>query len=125
MQNLSRLDESSDEDAQGVNYTMGCIENLVEIRPSIAISLCEKTHILKFLLLRLKVCTYELFIFTIRTLRTTSIRAIYGSTFNANLYFYLIHSLNIIKIFLLSDFIFYLSSASIYAFFYRTINCIQ
>ena len=58
VQNLSRLDESSDEDAQGVNYTMGCIENLVEIRPSIAISLCERTHILKFLLLRLKVRTH-------------------------------------------------------------------
>jgi beta-catenin-like protein 1 len=57
VQNLSRLDESSDEDAQGVNYTMGCIENLVEIRPSIAVSLCERTHVLKFLLLRLKVRT--------------------------------------------------------------------
>ena len=63
MQNLSRLDESSDEDAQGVNYTMGCIENLVEIRPSIAIALCERTHVLKFLLLRLKVRTY---VFVIR-----------------------------------------------------------
>ena len=55
VQNLSRLDESNDEDAQGVNSSMGCIENLVEIRPDIAILICERTHILKFLLLRLKV----------------------------------------------------------------------
>ena len=55
VQNLSRLDESNDEDAQGVNSSMGCIENLVEIRPNIAVLLCERTHILKFLLLRLKV----------------------------------------------------------------------
>lgn len=108
MQNLSRLDESSDEDAQGVNYTMGCIENLVEIRPSIAISLCEKTHILKFLLLRLKVCTYVRVIFIIRTLCTTSIRAIYCSYNDADSHFYLIYSLTIIKIFQLSYFTFHL-----------------
>ena len=55
VQNLSRLDESNDEDAQGVNSSMGCIENLIEIRPDIALLICERTHILKFLLLRLKV----------------------------------------------------------------------
>jgi beta-catenin-like protein 1 len=55
VQNLSRLDESNDEDAQGVNSSMGCIENLVEIRPNIAVLICERTHILKFLILRLKV----------------------------------------------------------------------
>lgn len=59
VQNLSRLDEANDEDAQGVNSSMGCIENLVEIRPDIAILICEKTHILKFLLLRLKVKKFD------------------------------------------------------------------
>ena len=58
VQNLSRLDESHDEDAQGVNSSMGCIENLIEIRPDIALLICERTHILKFLLLRLKVILF-------------------------------------------------------------------
>lgn len=30
VQNLSRLDESNDEDAKGVNTTMGVLENLLE-----------------------------------------------------------------------------------------------
>jgi len=59
VQNLSRLDESSDEDAQGIHNTMAIIENLVEIRPSIASLICEKTNILKFLLLRLKVKKFD------------------------------------------------------------------
>jgi beta-catenin-like protein 1 len=54
VQNLSRLDESSEEDAQGVYNSLAVIENLVEIRPSIAVTVCEKTNILEFLLLRLK-----------------------------------------------------------------------
>lgn len=31
MQNLSRLDESNEEDAKGVNTTMGVLENLLEV----------------------------------------------------------------------------------------------
>ena len=55
VQNLSRLDESNEEDAQGVHSSLGCIENLVEVRPNVAVLVCERTHMLKFLLLRLKV----------------------------------------------------------------------
>jgi beta-catenin-like protein 1 len=59
IQNLSRLDEENDEDAQGVFNTMGIIENLIEIRPSLAITVCDKTHILKFLLNRLKMKKFD------------------------------------------------------------------
>ena len=59
VQNLSRLDESNEEDVQGVYFSMGCIENLVEIRPDIALLICEKTQILKFLLLRLKIKKFD------------------------------------------------------------------
>lgn len=83
VQNFSRLDESSEEDAQGVHYTMQIIENLSEvssfwlgnyliannhilslaaalcccrckIRPSLCVTICQKTQILPFLLRRLK-----------------------------------------------------------------------
>lgn len=59
VQNLSRLDEANDEDAQGVHHTMAVIENLVDVDPSIAVQICAKTHILKFLLLRLKVRKFD------------------------------------------------------------------
>lgn len=59
VQNLSRLDESSEEDAQGVHHSMSILENLVEIRPDLAVTVCEKTHILKYLLLRLKTKQFD------------------------------------------------------------------
>lgn len=52
VQNLSRLDESNEEDAQGVQQSLAIIENLVEIDSSNAVYVCEKTHILKYLLER-------------------------------------------------------------------------
>lgn len=54
IQNLSRLNEDNEEDAQGVYNSLAIIENLVEIRPDIAVLICEKTNILNFLLIRLK-----------------------------------------------------------------------
>jgi beta-catenin-like protein 1 len=59
VQNLSRLDEANDEDAQGVYNSMAIIENLIELKPEVATLICEKTHILKFLLLRLKVKKFD------------------------------------------------------------------
>mgnify|MGYP003386555827 FL=1 len=60
VQNLTRLDESSEEDAEGVHNTMAVLENLMEILPSrVATLVCEKTHILKFLILRLKSRTFD------------------------------------------------------------------
>lgn len=38
---------------------MAIIENLVEVRPDIAVTTCAKTHILKFLLVRLKVKKFD------------------------------------------------------------------
>lgn len=37
-QNLKRLDETNEEDSQGVHNTMGVIENLVEIDPQVCSS---------------------------------------------------------------------------------------
>jgi beta-catenin-like protein 1 len=47
--NLNRLDESNEEDAQGVYTTLALLENLVTLRPALAALMCEKTHVLKFL----------------------------------------------------------------------------
>jgi beta-catenin-like protein 1 len=55
VQNLNRLDESkNEEDAQGVYNTLGVIENLIEVDPDFAKTVCEKTQLLSFLLTRLK-----------------------------------------------------------------------
>lgn len=59
VQNLSRLDESNDEDAQGVHNTMAIFENILEIQAEISIHLCEKTYLLSFLLNRLRVKTFD------------------------------------------------------------------
>lgn len=57
--NLSRLDESNDEDAQGVFTTLTLIENLITLRPGIATLVCERTHILKFLAERIQPKTHD------------------------------------------------------------------
>lgn len=59
VQNLSRLDENNEEDAQGVHNSLAIIENLVEINPELSVTLCEKTHILKYLLERLKAKKFD------------------------------------------------------------------
>jgi len=47
--NLNRLNESNEEDAQGVYTTLALLDNLVTLRPALAALLCERTHVLKFL----------------------------------------------------------------------------
>jgi beta-catenin-like protein 1 len=60
VQNLSRLDDQANpEDAQGVQNTLAIIENLVEINPEIADTICTKTHILKFLLERCQAKAFD------------------------------------------------------------------
>lgn len=59
VQNLTRLDESNQEDATGVYNTFSIIENLVELDSGLAPIICEKTHLLKFLLKRLLVKEYD------------------------------------------------------------------
>jgi len=54
VQNLSRLDESQEEDSQGVHDSLATLENLLEVRSSLALTIAEKTHFFKFLLLRLR-----------------------------------------------------------------------
>lgn len=53
VQNLQRLDEKNEEDATGVYNTLAIIENLVTVRPAIAVTICSKTNLLTFLLERL------------------------------------------------------------------------
>ena len=59
VQGLSRLDESSAEDAKGVYNTLAVIENVCELRPSLCEQLCSGTSIMQFLLRRLKVRTFD------------------------------------------------------------------
>jgi beta-catenin-like protein 1 len=59
VQNLTRLDEKNQEDATGVYNTLSIIDNLVELDASTASRICEKTHLLKFLLKRLAVKEYD------------------------------------------------------------------
>ena len=59
VQNLARLDEAEEEDAQGVYNTMAVFENLLEVKVSVAALLCEKTQILQFLLKRLRVKKFD------------------------------------------------------------------
>ncbi|CAN0504097.1 unnamed protein product, partial [Ectocarpus sp. 12 AP-2014] len=58
VQNLSRLDESNEEDAKGVNTTMGVLENLLEVPPAAA-SVCGLVFVLRFLLKRLQVKKFD------------------------------------------------------------------
>lgn len=59
VQNLSRLDEANEEDAQGVYNSMAILDNLVDLRQEVAVTVCDITHILKFLLIRLKVKKFD------------------------------------------------------------------
>lgn len=59
VQNLPRLDETNNEDAQGVHDTFAIIENILEVQPTYADDLCERTGILKFLLSRLNTKVFD------------------------------------------------------------------
>lgn len=54
VQNLARLDETHEEDARGVSLTLGVIDNLLEVRPVLGVTLCEKTVALAWLLKRVR-----------------------------------------------------------------------
>ncbi len=59
VQNLFRLDETNNEDPQGVHDTFAVIENILEVRPAYADAICERTSILTFLLNRLKTKAFD------------------------------------------------------------------
>ena len=52
MDNLGRLDESSDEQAEGIHNVLGIVENLIELKPSLADVIVAQTSLLKWLLNR-------------------------------------------------------------------------
>jgi peptidyl-prolyl isomerase F (cyclophilin D) len=51
--NLGRLDESSDEQAEGVHNVLGIVEHLIEIKPPLAEAIIAQTTLLKWLLKRI------------------------------------------------------------------------
>ena len=53
-QNLSRLDEENDQDAEGVHNSLSIIENVLEFDNNYINTLCEKTCIIEYLVLRCK-----------------------------------------------------------------------
>eukprot|EP01111_Echinosteliopsis_oligospora_P015897 TRINITY_DN6439_c0_g1_i1.p1 TRINITY_DN6439_c0_g1~~TRINITY_DN6439_c0_g1_i1.p1 ORF type:complete len:506 (-),score=148.30 TRINITY_DN6439_c0_g1_i1:214-1731(-) len=59
IQGLGRFDEKQQEDAQAVFNTFSIVENFVEIRPSIANLIVEKTDILQYLLKRIKIKSFD------------------------------------------------------------------
>lgn len=50
VQNLFRLDELIETDAECIHTTLNIIENLIQSKPDVVIFICEKTHIFKYLL---------------------------------------------------------------------------
>lgn len=54
VQNLARLDEGDPDEAAAVYSTLATIENMIEVRPAVSESVCEKTKLLRWLLTRIK-----------------------------------------------------------------------
>ena len=55
MQNLHRLDEAVEEEATGVHNTMGILESLLELRPTLALAIVEAEGAVAWLLQRVRV----------------------------------------------------------------------
>ena len=53
VQNLSRLDDSQEEDSLGISHTLSILENIVEAKDSLAEEAGERTDIMSYLLRRL------------------------------------------------------------------------
>lgn len=54
VQNLARLDEGDPDESVAVYSTLATIENMIEVRPAVSESVCEKTKLLRWLLTRIK-----------------------------------------------------------------------
>lgn len=54
VQNLARLDEGDPDESAAVYSTLATIENMIEVRPAVSESVCEKTKLLRWLLTRIK-----------------------------------------------------------------------
>lgn len=59
VQNLHRLSDSDPDEMSAVYATLATIENLIEVKPAVAESVCEKTKLLKWLLGKIKVREFD------------------------------------------------------------------
>lgn len=59
VQNLSRLSDADPDESAAIYNTLATIENFIEVKPSVAELVCERTKIMKWLLGRLKVKEFD------------------------------------------------------------------
>lgn len=59
VQNLLRLNESDSDEMAGAYNTLATIENLIEVRPSVAEMVCERTKLMRWLLGKIKVKEFD------------------------------------------------------------------
>ncbi|WZZ30172.1 hypothetical protein YC2023_013573 [Brassica napus] len=59
VQNMNRLSEGDPDEAAAIYATLTVIENLVEVKPSVAEMVCERTKLLRWLVLKIKVRDFE------------------------------------------------------------------
>lgn len=59
VQRMSSLNEKAEDEAKAVNSCLNTFENMVEIDPSVASTLVEKTTLLKWLLGRLRMRDFD------------------------------------------------------------------
>ncbi|CAH8331833.1 unnamed protein product [Eruca vesicaria subsp. sativa] len=59
VQNMNRLNEADADEAAALYATLTVIENLVEVKPSVAEIVCERTKLLRWLVLKIKVRDFE------------------------------------------------------------------
>ncbi|KAJ0044013.1 hypothetical protein Pint_18287 [Pistacia integerrima] len=59
VQNLQRLSDSDPDDMAAVYNTLATIENLIEVKPSVAELVCERTKLLRWLLGKIKVREFD------------------------------------------------------------------
>ncbi|XP_051139841.1 uncharacterized protein LOC127257452 [Andrographis paniculata] len=59
VQNLSRLNDSDPDESTAIYNTLSTIENLIEVKPSVAELVCEKTKLLKWLQARIKIREFD------------------------------------------------------------------
>ncbi|CAF2371993.1 hypothetical protein BRARA_A03871 [Brassica rapa] len=59
VQNMNRLSEGDPDEAAAIYATLTVIENLVEVKPAVAEMVCERTKLLRWLVLKIKVRDFE------------------------------------------------------------------
>ncbi|KAK3218524.1 hypothetical protein Dsin_012494 [Dipteronia sinensis] len=59
VQNLQRLSDSDPDDMTAVYNTLATIENLIEVKPSVAELVCEKTKLFRWLLGKIKIREFD------------------------------------------------------------------